>query len=312
MIIISSLETDVADHCNLKCKHCAHHSPYLSRSFYSVSEFEKDIKSASAVLHSEWFKVIGGEPLLNKDLFQYIEIIKKYNISDNIAIFTNGILLDRVGDNVLDSINVLSVSEYPLTPILNEKIKSNILNVRKSYPNLTVIHNYYDTFDAQEFTKKNDDGQLVKKIWDRCKLRFECNTIYRGYFSKCIVARRKRDFLLEANCVEDYDALNTLESDNCNLHTPNLRERFLKYYFSDTPLDTCKWCVGSCGKSVPHRQNTDRHIEHNTISDVIDVDAINKPSLITQDRYPHVSPITRQPKYSTIVDSDGIHHVKKT
>lgn len=311
MIIISNLETDVADHCNLKCKHCAHHSPYLNRSFYSATEFEKDIKSISTILHSEWFKVLGGEPLLNTDLFQYIKIIKKYKISDNIAIFTNGILLDRVGVEVLDGIDVLYVSEYPLTPNLNEKIKSGILRVRKSHPKLTIIHNYYNTFGAQEFTVKNDDKQLVKKIWDRCKLRFECNTIYRGYFSKCIVARRKRDFLMAANCVEDYDALNTLESDNCNLHTPNLRERFLKYYFSDTPLDTCKWCAGSCGKSVPHRQNTDRHIEHNTISDVIDIEALSKPSLLTQQSYFHVSAALRKVKSTTVIDNDGIHHINK-
>ena len=303
MIRINNLETDIVDHCNLKCEHCAHHSPYITPGVYSVEEFERDVRVLSTVLQSEWFKIVGGEPTLNPNIDKYIDIIRQYNLSEKIALFTNGILLDRVDTDDLSQLNCLVVCEYKLGPLQTERIHQSVEKIRQTLPKLQIIHRKIDKFEQQNFTIKNTNTELVNKIWNRCKLRFECNVIYRGNFAKCIVTLRKSEFLKFNGISESFT------EDLCPIHENNLKKRLIKYIYSNSSLKACSWCVGSCGKEVDNIQV--KPVRNNfKIEDVIDWNIVNSSPTTTKLQY-QLPDISRKTNYTTYIDIDGIVHTNK-
>lgn len=301
MIHINNIETDIADHCNLSCKHCSHHSPFLSPSFYKVEEFRRDINTLKEHVRCDWFKILGGEPLLNKNLVDYIDIVRECGISENIALFTNGILLDKIDSTVLSKLDCLYVSQYPTK--FEDRVVRNIERVRETIPRLLIYTNKIRSFDTQEFLEKNTDEKLVNRIWNACKIRYECNAVYKGYFVKCMASLRKTTFLKVNNALKQDIGLDEYA---VSLSEPNLKSRLLNYIFSNEPLAPCSWCTGSCGKEVPHEQtNTQNKNLDTCISDVLDYSKLDAP------REQHLkmpSLLTRKLEYKTFVDIDGITH----
>lgn len=300
MLTISNIETDIADHCNLACSHCSHHSPFIRPSFYQLEEFERDINILKNYVRCDWFKILGGEPLLNRNFKQYIDAIRRSNISDNIALFTNGVLLDKIDHASLDELDCLYVSIYPTK--YQKRVIESIQRIKNSMPGLVIHTRYVDTFEAQEFLAKNTNEKLVNRIWNACKIRYECNAVYRGYFIKCMTSYRKEQFLKRVG--QSSDELNK-DSYGCSLVGPELKTRLFNYIFSNTPLTSCSWCVGSCGKDVKHEQRSDLINIPATVNDVLDFDKLGKPHEVYL-KPPSI--FTRQAGYKTYVDIDGITH----
>lgn len=67
---IPYIEYHVADHCNLNCKGCVHFSPLVSQEeFADFAVVEKDLKRLHQIVeYIEEIHILGGEPLLNKEL----------------------------------------------------------------------------------------------------------------------------------------------------------------------------------------------------------------------------------------------------
>jgi len=301
---ICNIETDISDHCNLKCANCSHHSPYVTKGFYEIEQFKNDIDKASDYLSCNWFKLLGGEPLLNTHIFDYVNHLHVSEICKNIAIFTNGILLNKVSAELLTSVDCVVVSRYPGNETYTKLVKDNIEYARE---HTRVIHNYYDKFEAQEFTNKNTDQDLIKKIFDRCKLRYECNAIYKGYFYKCMACQRKKDFL-RANNLDSKDVTDP-GVDGVKIDSPNFHEKLIKYYYSDTPLNACAYCTGSSGKDVPHVNKLTKPAEK--IQEVVDMNKLNTPAIHETDDIKYLmTPITgkRRNIVRKFKDNDGLEH----
>jgi organic radical activating enzyme len=307
MIKINNIETDIADHCNLSCKNCSHHSPYAVKGFYSIEDFKKDVNTVSKSVNCNWFKLLGGEPLLNKTFYEYSKILKDSNICDKVALFTNGILLGKYKKELYKDFDCIVVSRYPGSENYKKLILKNIDDL-KNY--VKIIHNYYDEFEEQEFLQKNDNKKLVQDIYDRCKLRYECNTIYKGYFFKCIASQRKGDFLKSNGIVDN--KLFDKNTDGVNIHSKDFLSKFLKYYYSDKPLYACQYCTGSCGKDVPHESKKNKNIPYK-IEDILSIDKLKEPPIKLLNNIQFLQPNikTRSIDYQTIVDNDGILHIKE-
>ena len=307
MIKINNIETDIADHCNLKCKNCSHHSPYAVKGFYSIEDFENDVNQISKKINCNWFKLLGGEPLLNKNFYLYSEILKKSKICDKVALFTNGILLGKFKKELYKNFDCIVVSRYPGS----ENYKNLILkNIEELKDTVKVIHNYYDEFEEQEFLQKNTNKKLVQQIYDRCKLRYECNTLYKGYFFKCIASQRKGDFL-KSNGIIDKKLFDK-NTDGVYIYDSNFLSNFIKYYYSDKPLYACQYCTGSCGKDVPHEREKNKNIPKE-IDKILSKEKLSLPPLKIENNIQFLQPNinSRSISYETVIDNDGILHIKE-
>jgi organic radical activating enzyme len=114
---ISFIEFQLAEHCNLNCAGCDHFSPLAEEEYADIAVVEKDMARLSALTNGYIKKIclIGGEPVLNRNVTEIFHITRKHfapplpaskdirKRGTQIVLFTNGILLPKQPDEFWQS-----------------------------------------------------------------------------------------------------------------------------------------------------------------------------------------------------------------
>ena len=110
--VLYLLEYHIAEHCNMNCKNCFHFSSLVKmESFPSLEQFKRDIVRLSEVFENiKTIRLMGGEPLLNKELPQFIYEARKAFPKANIHLLSNGMLYKKLEGELLDAIKECAVS----------------------------------------------------------------------------------------------------------------------------------------------------------------------------------------------------------
>jgi len=92
-----SFEVSLADHCNLNCQMCDHWSQLAKPHLLDVDCFERDMKRLSQLMDGKVKKIVllGGEPLLNDNILDFIKITRNYFPYGMHEVVTNGIRLSK-------------------------------------------------------------------------------------------------------------------------------------------------------------------------------------------------------------------------
>jgi NurA-like 5'-3' nuclease len=123
--------------CNLKCTYCFANK-YVNTDNYddvnniSVENFNKALAFVTTSEQEERLGIIGGEPTLHPELSELLDLSVKNEKINKVVLFTNGILLDKYTDILLNEkigilINVNSPEDMGLTNF--NKLKSNLCNL---------------------------------------------------------------------------------------------------------------------------------------------------------------------------------------
>lgn len=94
---ITYLRVSVTDKCNLRCVYCMPETglPWLAREEILSYEEITEIVRAAASVGVRTIRLTGGEPLVRRDLHRLVEAIAKVDGIDDIALSTNGLLLEQ-------------------------------------------------------------------------------------------------------------------------------------------------------------------------------------------------------------------------
>lgn len=117
---LNQLEIHLADHCNLNCRSCDHYSPVSKENFPDYKAIKKDMKHLSEITNANIDNILllGGEPLLNPNIVNYIILMRNFFPKTQITIVTNGILLNKQSDDFYKScINndiLIEITKYPI------------------------------------------------------------------------------------------------------------------------------------------------------------------------------------------------------
>ena len=126
--ILPYIEYHVSDYCNLKCKRCGHFSNRVTEKvFPDVEEFQKSLSGLSQrFANVKTFRLMGGEPLVNTELDLFIYIVREKFPYADIRIVSNGLLLPKLGQKIVESIKkcgaVIEISQYPPTRDIIENV----------------------------------------------------------------------------------------------------------------------------------------------------------------------------------------------
>jgi len=185
---LNYLEMNVVDHCNLNCKGCAHFSNICNNNFVSVESFRSDLQMVSEKFNLYNFRILGGEPFLHPNVSELATISREILTNTKIVIVTNGLLIDRLDDKILQTIAdndiMLSISIYQPTYEILDKI---IKKLNEYHINFLINDDYFrkasviDKFNTRLSSKKGTNGELTSKI---CTGRF-CRFLRNGKISKC-------------------------------------------------------------------------------------------------------------------------------
>lgn len=244
------LEYNLTEHCNYGCDQCNHMSPYMPRKLSRLEVFEKDLAALAKVMRVGRFRFVGGEPLLHPQLCQHVELVRDSGIADEIQVFSNGALLDRIAEDVFAAIDTLTISWYPDPRCDRAKIDRAIATCERVGTRVGVVP--VKEFRLTQLTRPNDDPALVGDLFRTCEVAHSwyCQTFYEGRFYLCSRPIFTAAFLGRAGAsAPDFARL-----DGVPLHQPGLEQRLRARLSSPRPLAACDYCLGSVGRAQAWRQ----------------------------------------------------------
>ena len=112
MITVPKIEMHLAHACNLRCQGCNHYSNYSFSGLVPQSVGGKWLRDWSSRLAPLRLSFLGGEPLLNREVPDYLRLARQLWPRAWTRLVSNGLLLDRWGDDLW---NALAETETTLT-----------------------------------------------------------------------------------------------------------------------------------------------------------------------------------------------------
>jgi len=229
------IEIKVADHCNLNCIGCSHFSPIAQEHFYDVNNYKNDCKRLAELAgkYIPKIRLLGGEPLLHKDIVSIMEITRNNFGKSFIRMVTNGILLDRMPAEFWESCKknniIITITPYPIN--LNVK---RIAELAHTYG--VTVRNSGDSY-KMEFLKFQYDingTQNIKNTFNKCTMK-RCHQLYEGKIYMCtpptcikyINNHFQKEFKVTAN-----DYLDIYQIENVKVLLNYLRK----------PIPFCRYC----------------------------------------------------------------------
>ena len=229
---ICYLETNMVDSCNLNCKNCAHFSSLFRKDeVYPLEDFERDICQLSKQCDVMIFRLLGGEPLLLKNLDEYLKIARNYFPKTNLRIVTNGLLIQSLTKRVLKAIkeNNFIVDITPYAP--TRKIIHVINEILTSYR----IPFWFDEFFKDEFVSflTLHPGNNTAKSRVACG-NDVCRFLRNGKIYKCPVDALKYRYE-EKFGIEGLPAATGID-----IYAPNFPSLIRML---DGDVEMCGWCA---------------------------------------------------------------------
>ena len=236
---IAHLGIPICYHCNLNCAYCNHYSPIAPVYEMPVEVFEKDIKKLYDLAKGEIgeFALVGGEPLLHKDIEKLIEILYKYFPDAYRKITTNGILLKEMPESFwktckrTDTVVKCTAYVFSVKDLVRNQVQQikNKYNVRLSIAKRDKIY-FGKTNFSKNITPKSENN------WKKCVMNVSCAQLDNGKIYPCCIMSNIRFF---NDYFKDY-AIPLVESDYIDIHNVNSVDEIIKYF--KNKKEFCKYC----------------------------------------------------------------------
>lgn len=191
MISISSLEWHVSHNCNFSCNYCCDFSNYKHNDRITRQTLLEWYKPWHQRIKPDTVALLGGEPLLNKDIINIIIDAKQYWPQSQLELVTNGWLIENYPtllDTLRDTNTKLYISKHVDTPEYNAKFDSIVNKVRDKglkvsiYPNHKIWYQIYKGTGTDIEPYEDSDPE---SSWNNCPTYQDCFQLYDSQIWKC-------------------------------------------------------------------------------------------------------------------------------
>ncbi len=106
------LEYHVCDHCNLKCSGCSHFSSLVSGEVFTDFElWKRDMERLHNLIPQiDLIRILGGEPLLHRELSKFIIETRQMYPDANIVMTTNGLLIPKMNSSLIQTLKEMEIT----------------------------------------------------------------------------------------------------------------------------------------------------------------------------------------------------------
>ena len=236
---IGHIGIPICYHCNLNCAYCNHYSPIAPKYELPVEIFTKDIKKLHKLTNGSVSEIVlvGGEPLLHKDIVKFIKVLANYFPDTQKAITTNGLLLKDMNEDFWKACRQYKV-----------RIKCTLYSLYKDCPTREDIRKLKEKHNVKisaskhakfNFNKTNLTQNPKKGSENNCKnctMNIKCAQLDQGLLYPCCVMSNIRFF---NNHFKDY-AIPIKEGDYLNIHKISSVSEINEYFAKDKEF--CKYC----------------------------------------------------------------------
>lgn len=246
-IATEACEINVVEHCNLQCRGCSHLSPALRAKVVDPAVVLRDLSVLAPIYAPEHVRLLGGEPLLHPRLAAVAAAVRESGMGSRIRVVTNGTLLGRADEQLLEAIDELHVSVYPgAEPDRREMERIERLAARRT---VDLVVKEFHHFRQPYAAHGTDDRALVERLYRTCQIAhtWRCHTIDNGFFYRCPQSLYLREEVACHGSEPDRDrlAISARES---------LGTELLAFLERPEALGACGTCLGSVGVLYEHVQ----------------------------------------------------------
>lgn len=226
------LEYHIADHCNLNCKYCEHYSGLVQTpKFTNFKRFVRDFEQLHKFIDDiGTIRILGGEPLLNPEINEYVKLSRQLYPLADISVVTNAILLPKMPEEFFDTLREnkvnMHISFYPPLESKMSAMRKFLHDKRVSYFTLPLINKFTIKQTLTPHDKK-------RKVFLRC-LQATCNNLYEGKIAPCFLPFTTKYF-------NEYYEKNLPEDGALDLYEEGLTTEKLKLHLL-TPFERCRYC----------------------------------------------------------------------
>lgn len=185
------VEMDIAHVCNLHCRKCTHYSNYSIKGVVRLAEAAPWLLALSRKIRPKSFYMLGGEPLLNPDLCEYLRFASELWPDADRGMVSNGLLLDRQPDlwpTLAATGSSLHISHHTQPP---DQFHAAITKARQMADHhgvrLDVRENrveFYSTYQGEGPAMRPFNDGEPETSWAVCSQKI-CTTLFRGHLWKC-------------------------------------------------------------------------------------------------------------------------------
>jgi hypothetical protein len=233
-------------------------APFIGKKLPPLESFAQDVFRLSDALHARDIRLVGGEPLLNPQIVDFLKAARASGIASQVMVTTNGLLLNSMKDAFWENVDFVWLSQYPgASP--PEKILDRVrVRAEQSNTRLDVDPSFH--FRTTITTDPHPQDWMTRMIFRTCESahRFHCHMIHEGRLFKCACPPFMPEYLARMGR-NGYDS----SVDAFHIHQArDIQAELQAYLFSTEPLKACSNCLGYVGKWQDHRQLTKEVVEH--------------------------------------------------
>lgn len=194
-VYFTHLDYHITHACNLACKGCLHFSDYNFNEILSIDKINDDFKFWSSKIKPRRFNVLGGEPLLNKNLYEILYLIRDSWSYDYLTISSNGLLLYRfpeLGQILSDLRCKIIISVHSSDKKYLKKLKPNIEILKKWQKNYNIrveivksYKNWSNLFSGWGERLEPIENEDYIESWNNCPTGQDCFQLLNDSIYKC-------------------------------------------------------------------------------------------------------------------------------
>lgn len=188
MIPVSSIEWHVSHNCNFSCSGCSDFSNYKHNQRITAELLESWYIPWHQRILPKTVALVGGEPLLNKDIEQIVLTARQYWPNSELELVTNGWLLYRYPDllKILNDTNTtLYVSKHYDSIEYNKKFSSIVDYLVQHNVNYKIYRNDKTWFEIYRPELLPHEDNNYQSSWNNCPTYQDCVQLYDGALWKC-------------------------------------------------------------------------------------------------------------------------------
>lgn len=178
----SVIEIYITNECNLSCKNCNRYNNYNFSGHYSWQKNQQAIMTWSKRITAPTITIIGGEPMLHPDLYEWAELVTTAWPESQVLIQSNGTIrhprLADIKHNFRKNIGVAAS--------LHQAGLMKLLKKNRYIPSQEIIDNTEFTecalVDRGTHFEVHDSDPA--KAFESCAMRYS-HTIFEGHLYKC-------------------------------------------------------------------------------------------------------------------------------
>ena len=254
---LKCIDIEITEKCSMKCANCANLMQYYLKPENANLEqlFDNLDILMKTVDHIYEFRILGGEPFMNKEIYKIINKISGYNNYENIVVYSNATIVPKnenlnclIKDNLTVDITNYGKEFSKKHDETVQVYKENKINFR------TRSAGTWTDNGEIKFYKRNKQEQ--QRVFDNCCVK-NTTTLLDGKIYRCPYAANATK--LKAIPDKKDDRINMKEHS-----LSSLKKDLKKFLDSEKPLLACNYCPGRDynTKEIPAAIQASKPIEY--------------------------------------------------